>query len=176
VVAIDAIDHHAIGARGIDLSHADFEFWGGPGDVDNPAVPNMIDTLSTGRNIQGHGPLWLGSANVAALARPYDKATAPRLVTGNGNEFAQVSRDLVIDVVSMYPNFVYIYPRCARVVNAVFDRESSEVRGFDENVEWDFSVSRRAIPSALSSHIILQDSRNSDADLVRTRRSPGVVP
>jgi hypothetical protein len=176
VVAIDAIDHHAIGAQGIDLSHADFEFWGGPGDVDNPAVPNMIDTLSTGRNIQGHGPLFLGSAITAVLARPYDKATAPRFVGSDGNEFAKVSRDLILDLISLYPNFVYIYPRCVRVVNSVFDQESSDVRGYDENVEWDFSVSRRAIPVPLSSHVILQDSRNSDADLVRTHRSPGVVP
>jgi hypothetical protein len=176
VVATDAIDHHAIGAQGIDLSHADFEFWGGPGDVDNPAVPNMIDTLSVGRNILGHGPLFIDFAPVAVLARPYDKATAPRKTATNGVKYAQVPRDHVIDAISMVSNFNGPYPHCPRIVNTVFDRASSDVRGFDENVEWDFSVSRQAIPVSLSSHVILQDSRNSAADLVRTRRSPGVVP
>lgn len=176
VVAIDAINHASISAKGIDLSHADFEFWGGPGDVDNPAVPNMIDTLSIGRDLTGHGPVFQNLGSVAVLARAYDKASAKRILAIDGNEWAQVPRDLVLDVVSLWPNFVWIYPRCSLMVNQVFDRQSSDVRGYDANVEYEYSVSRRSIPVGLSNRIILQDSRDSDADLVRTRRSPGVVP
>jgi hypothetical protein len=176
VVAVDAINHANIAAKGIDLSHADFEFWGGPGDVDNPAVPNMIDTLSIGHDITGHGPIFQNSASVAVLARPYNKGSASRLLAIDGNEWALVPGNFVLDVVSLWPNFVYIYPRCSRVVNAVFDRASSDVRGHDQDIEYEYSISRRPVPIGLSDHLLLQNSRDSNADFVRTRRSPGAVP
>jgi len=43
IIAQDAIDHSAINPNSIDLRSADFEYYvRGTGDVDNPAVPNMI--------------------------------------------------------------------------------------------------------------------------------------
>ncbi len=176
VVAIDAIDHSKIVNGGIDLSRADFEFWGGPGDVDNPAVPNMIDTLALGQNSLGHGPLFQAIASVAVLARPYNRATAPRRLDLNGTEYARVSADRIIDVVTLWPNYVAEWPRCPQLVNARFDRGSFDGRGGDLNVEYEYSISRRSVPSASGGRPLLQHSRNSDADFIRTRRSPGIVP
>ncbi|RKY59254.1 MAG: hypothetical protein DRP96_07250 [Candidatus Neomarinimicrobiota bacterium] len=42
VVAQDAIDHTTAVPSSIDLSGADFEYYVGPPDVDNPDIPNMI--------------------------------------------------------------------------------------------------------------------------------------
>ncbi|MEO8451309.1 MAG: DUF4876 domain-containing protein [Gemmatimonadota bacterium] len=177
VIAIDAIDHSKIVSRGIDLSHADFEFWGGPGDVDNPAVPNMIDTLSVGYDLTGHGPVYdAGSGVVLALARPYNLAATPRSTATDGKEWAQVGADLIIDIVSLWAEAPYLdYPRCSQMVNSRFDVESSDVRDVDENIEYDYSVSRRALPST-NGRVLLQHSHSSGADFVHTLRSPRLVP
>ncbi|MEO8451310.1 MAG: hypothetical protein ABI647_16060 [Gemmatimonadota bacterium] len=66
-------------------------------------------------------------------------------------------------------------PRGPQMVNSRFDVESSDVRDLDENVEYAYSVSRRALPST-NGRVVLQHSRNSGADFVRTLRSPRVVP
>ncbi len=174
VVAIDAIDHSAIVNGGIDLSRADFEFWGGPGDVDNPAVPNMIDTLALGGNVLGHGPVFQSIASVVVLARPYDRLTVPRQRDPSGTEYARISADRVIDVVTLWPNYVAEWPRCPQLVNARFDRGSFDGRGYEENAEYEYSISRRRVPAAVGGQ--LQHSRTSDADFIRTRRSPGIVP
>jgi hypothetical protein len=177
VVAVDAIDHSKIVSVGLDLSHADFEFWGGPGDVDNPAVPNMIDTLALGGNALGHGPVFQGLSEVDVLARPYDLATVPRQRDLPGQEYARISAGLIIDVVTLWPNYVSEYgPRCPQLVNERFDHASFDGRGYDENVEYEYSVSRRRIPGSRNGPPLLQWSRNSDADFIRTLRSPGSVP
>ena len=176
VVAIDAIDHSKIFSAGLDLSHAGFEFWGGPGDVDNPAAPNMIDTLALGGNALGHGPVFQDLGPVAVLARPYGLATVPRQKGPTGAEAARISADLIIDVVTLFPNYVGEYRRCQRSVHPRFDQRSFDGRGYDENVEYEHSVSRRRIPGVGAGLPVLQRSRNSDADFIRTLRSPGIVP
>jgi hypothetical protein len=174
LIAIDAIDHSVIVAPGIDLSGADFEFWGGAADVDNPAVPNMVDTLALGANGLGHGPLFQSIASVAVLARPYSRATVTRQLDPTGTEYARIPADRLIDVVSLWPNFVAPWPRCQQIVNRRFDSDSFDERGYEENDEYQRSVSRRRVPGAIGTY--LQHSRNSRADYVRTVRTPGVVP
>ncbi|MCV6628536.1 MAG: DUF4876 domain-containing protein [Flavobacteriaceae bacterium] len=47
VVAIDAANHKELNSNSLDLSNADMEiFWADLEDVDNPAVPNMIEAYS----------------------------------------------------------------------------------------------------------------------------------
>lgn len=175
-VAIDAIDHSAIVNGGIDLSGAEFEFWGGPGDVDNPAAVNMIDTLALGGNALGHGPVFQNLGSVAVLARAYDLATVPRQRDLTGSEYAQISADRLIDVVTLWPEFVSQWPRCSRIVHSRFDRASFDGRGQEENTEYRYSISRRSIPGTVGGQPVLQHSRNSDADFMRTLRSPGIAP
>lgn len=176
VIAVDAIDHSKIINLGLDLSHADFEFWGGPGDVDNPAVPNMLDTLALGGNALGHGPVFQSIGSVAVLARPYNLATVARRRDLNGTEYARIDAPLILDVVTLWPNYVGTYPRCPQLVNARFDRASFDGRGYGATAEYAYSISRRRIPGGHSPQPVLQHSRNSDADFVRTLRSPGIIP
>ncbi len=78
LIATDAIDHSALVEGGMDLSGADFEFFGN-GDVDNPAVPNMID-VGLEPFFLGHGVLFLpfgGGAEVPFIAEPVDIAGLP---------------------------------------------------------------------------------------------------
>jgi hypothetical protein len=176
VVAIDAIDHSLIVSHGLDLSRSDFEFWGGPGDVDNPAVPNMVDTLAIGANALGHGPLFQSIASVAVLAHHYNRATVPRRRDLAGVEYARIPGDHILDVVTLWPNFVAPWPRCQQLVNRRFDRASFDGRGYDENVEYTYSISRRRSPEGSVGPLVLQHSRRSDSDFIRTPRSPGRVP
>jgi hypothetical protein len=176
VIATDAIDHRPLFPNALDLSHSDFEFWGGPGDIDNPAVPNMIDTLSLGYDLTGHGPSFGNIGAVAVLARPYELATVPRSLAPDGKEWALVPADRILDVVSIWPNYVAPWPRCPQLVNNRFDRASSDARSFDAIVEYEFSVARRPIQSDLAGRPILQSTRDSYADFARILRSPGTVP
>lgn len=179
VIAVDAIDHATIIVGGLDLSQAAFEFWGGPGDVDNPGVPNMIDTLSVGYDLTGHGPVFAGLGSVLALARPYVLSTVSRSRLPDGPsvpEYARVSAERILDVVTLWPNDDPGVARCPQLINAGFDRRSSDVRRYDWELEYEFSISRRSVPTSLSSYVLLQHSRDSDADFVRTRRSPAIVP
>ena len=172
VVATDAIDHRSFDPSGIDLSNADFEFVGGV-DVDNPAAVNMID-IGLQSHIRGHGLEFAGISAVTVLARPGDIAGFAR-ARFSGTEWARIPRDLILDVLSLRSKFDAGLPPCPRLVNAAFDRQESYVRGTDEVVEREFSVSRLA-PAALSSLRRLQHSRAGDADFDRTRRSPGLLP
>jgi hypothetical protein len=176
LIAIDAIDHSKIIPAGLDLSHADFEFWGGSADVDNPGVPNMIDTLSIGADLTGHGPVFQSIGSLAVLARPYDLATTQRQHDPSGTEYAKIPADLLLDVVSIWPNYVAPWPRCSALVSSRVDRGSFDGRGYDENVEYFYSVSRRAIRDIFSGHAVLEVTHNSASDFVRTLRSPGTIP
>ena len=176
VIATDAIDHSKIIPAGLDLSHADFDFYGGPADPINPAVPNMIDTLSIGPDLTGHGLIFENLGSVAVLAHPYNLTTAARSRDPTGAEYAKVPTDLIVDVVSLWPNYVGTYSRCSTIINRVLDRDPFDGRGYNENVEYYYSVSRRAIPGILAGHTVLQVTHNSASDFVRTLRSPGVVP
>lgn len=176
LVVTDAIDHSTIINGGMDLSNADWEFWGGPGDIDNPAVPNMSDALTLGRNGLGHGPVFQDLGSVALLARPYDLATVIRARDPAESEYARVAPDLIVDVVTLWPNYVSTYgPRCAQLVNRRFDRGSFDGRGFNGDAEYEFSVSRRMRPVPNRNQPRMQHTKNSDADLVRTPRSPGTL-
>ncbi len=174
VVAQDAIDHTAIIQGGLDLRSADFEFYGGSGDVDNPAVPNMIDTLSLASPLTGHAPTY---ESILALARPYNRSTAPRAVVSAGKEWIRVDRSLLVDVVSVWSGWVPLWPRCPRLINAGLDRASFDqaMNGWNENVEFLHSASRVEAQALGFGRPILQWTRSSAADFVRTSRTPGLV-
>ena len=74
VLATDAIDHRVVLAEAEDLSHADFEFFGGP---DNPNAPNLVN-VGTSEHWAGNGVLFRFSGDVAFVADAVDVASLPR--------------------------------------------------------------------------------------------------
>jgi hypothetical protein len=89
--------------------------------VDNPAVPNMVDTLSIGGDILGHGPVFQGISSVAILARPYNLATATRKRDLDDNDYALVPAAAIGDVVTLWPNYFGVDPRCPQLINTRFE-------------------------------------------------------
>ena len=83
VIATDAIDHRPVDSSAIDLRSANFEFTA-PVDVDNPAVPNMIDVGIINLN---HGLRWDLVVAVVVVALPADVATLPRGRPGSESAF-----------------------------------------------------------------------------------------
>ena len=179
VVATDAIDHRPLVPGGLDLRGADFEFVG-PADVDNPAVPNMVDVGFDGlAALQGHGLYFPPLGQVAYIAQPLDYPTLmlARFPGTRDERSPRVPRDKILDVAVIRTNYDAGVPECARTVDAVFDRGTGfRGRGQSGNPEEAWAVARRRIPNGIGGRVVLQDSRASTADLVRSIRSPGTVP
>ena len=174
VIATDAIDHRQIHREGIDLRSADFEFTGQP-DVDNPAVPNMEDV---GVINLDHGLRWDPLAEVVVVALPADVATLPRgrPTLESATDWLRIPRDLMLDVLWIRSNYAGSeYVECPRLVHSNFDREGAAMRGTDEVIEVDFSVSRRALPELVNGQRVLQHTRTGNADFIRTLRNPGTI-
>jgi hypothetical protein len=175
VIATDAIDHRPLHWSGIDLRFADFEFIGQP-DVDNPAVPNMVDE---GVINLDHGLRWEPLADVVVAALPADIATLPhdRPTPESATDWIRLPRALMLDVLWIRSNYAGSpYIECPRLVHPNFDREGAAMRGTNEVVEVDFSVSRRPLPELVNGRKMLQHTRTGNADFIRTLRNPGTVP
>ncbi len=176
VVATDAIDHGAFYPAGLDLRSADFEFVG-TSDADNPAVPNMVNT-GYDRDLAGHGLEWAELGAVVAVARPFDTTGLVRAVFPGTSTFAhpRVPTSAVLDAIAIRSNYDPSRGECPDIVSPQFDRNPFRGRGRDLPMEFQYSVSRRTMPIEIEGHAILQDTRAGNADLVRSPRTPGVIP
>ena len=179
VLATDAIDHRPIIANGLDLSHADFEFIGFS-DVDNPAVPNMIEE---GRaNLLGHGFLPGGGSTVTYLALPVDLVKMPTQRIGNlsnppsDNVAWGIARASLLDVYSHLRRGGYTYPPCLPLLLPLYDRESASLTG-DAAANVDFVVSHaRRLFVERNGRKYLLSTHSSRTDFVRGTRTVGTVP
>ena len=174
VIATDAIDHRPLDRYGIDLRSADFEFTGQP-DVNNPAVPNMVDMSLFNLD---HGLRWAPLAVVAVLALPADVDSLPRGRPSpkSSSEWVRLPREGMLDVLWIRSNYAGSeYAECPRLVHSNFDREGAAMRGTNEVVEVDFSVSRRALPELVNGRQVLQHTRTGNADFIRTIRNPATI-
>lgn len=170
VIATDAIDHRSLFPDALDLSAADFEF-SGSADVDNPAAPNLLD-IGLISYIDGHGLEFSGLGIVAVLALPLDPS---QLSVGNagGADYVRIPRSLILDVLTLRSNFANATAaECPRLVAPNIDREWSSVRGTDERVEHQYSVSRR-MALAIGGRPVFWHTRDSHSDFERTSRTPG---
>ncbi len=174
VVATDAIDHSQVIPGGLDLSHAEYEFFGYV-DVDNPAAINVEDIGIVKRE---HGLNFFGLDQVVVMSLPLDVPSLVRHPTTSGeSEYARIPKDRVLDVMWARSNYTgNAYPECPRVVNAAFDRAGSRARGTDENLEGEFSLSRKVATTLPGGVKVLQHTRTGFADFIRTQKTPGVVP
>jgi len=177
VVATDAIDHRAFVSGLQDLSGASFEFLGSA-DVDNPAVPNMVDIgFLEYRAAVGHG-LTIGQTVINVfLSAPVDPDTLPQYVSVFGHRFARIPRGAVLDVFTSWPTpevqaaFPFL-EWCPRMVNEVFDRESAYL--YDSGPF--LSLRRRVLQVLRDGRIVLQRTGSSAADLELAAPTPGSVP
>ncbi len=176
VIATDAIDHRPFYPGALDLSHADFEF-AGSADPDNPSVPNMVNT-GYDRDLSGHGLFWQDLGAIAVVALPLDTTSLVKAIYPGPGTFAhpRIPRSRILDVVAMRASQSFDYPPCATIINPEFDHEPFRGRGGDVAAEFLYSVSRRPTGLLSGGHPILQDTRTGEADLLRTARTPGLVP
>ena len=176
VIATDAIDHRSLYPGSVDLSGADFEF-AGSNDVDNPSVPNLINT-GYDADLGGHGVLAISNGDVVFLSRPFLASSVPltRYPGTSQRLHPRIPRDHLLDVLAVRTNFDSGLPECPRLVHSNFDRDGFRGRGTNEAVEYQHSVERRAAPSQVSGRTLLQHTRDGAADFVRGSRTPGTVP
>ncbi len=179
VVATDAIDHSALIPDMLDLRGADFEFIG-PADVDNPAVPNMIDVGTT--VYSPHGQQFNGNnSTVAVLGAATDPAGLPRKTRDavGARELRRIARDDVLDVLATSSTYLLLQWKptpvfCPALVHPSIDGKY----GFflEENPDEHLvSISRKVLDTLPDGRLLLQHTRTSANDFHRTPRTPGVV-
>ena len=172
VLATDAVDHRTVNDSATDLTHADFEFIG-PSDVDNPAVPNMIN-LSEHVTPLGHGWFPLGGAADVFVGPPINPDTLPtRVIYTFAAKYYHVARSAI----SSFSYFDFVDPRytkCSPIVSPVFDAASVIVPYAD----WYWpSFKRKVLRYLADGRAVLQNTRTSAQDFEFTfPRTPGVVP
>ena len=169
VVAVDAIDHRPLFSTGLDLRQADFEFFSGAGDVDNPQVPNAAD-VGTQADPSGHGLVWSSLGKVAFVARRFDLGTIHTEFLQNGI-WARIPADVLLDVMAMKTTYQPGYPECTWLVHPKFDRQPVDLLG--ARLEDDlFAYRRRQLPFTVDGRAVLQHTRSSNMDFIVASRDP----
>jgi hypothetical protein len=171
VLATDAVDHRTVNDSASDLSQADFEFIG-PSDVDNPAVPNMIN-LSDHVTPLGHG--WYGPFQAAPfIAMALSPDTLPtRVVYTYSAKYYHIARAAVIGFSLFYTKDPR-YTDCSPLVSPVFDAAPAMLPYADF---YSSSFKRKVLRYLPDGRAVLQNTRTSAQDFEFTfPRTPGVVP
>ena len=173
VLATDAIDHRPLYPIGLDLRQANFEFYAGAGDVDNPDVPNAPD-IGTRPNPAGHGLLWAGLASVAFIARPLDRSALRTEFFGNVT-WARIPAASLLDVMAMKTTYKSGYTECSWLVHPRFDRQLVQLLG-RPIVDDTLAYRRRAVPFTINGRPVLQYTRTSAWDFTTAPRRPFAIP
>ena len=172
LVATDAIDHRPFGGPGtVDLSDADFELVAVT-DVDNPAVPNLIDVGPRAATL--HGIVWNPLWSAVFIARPTDLTTlVSRRPPTASVDYRRFPTSQLLDLVSYFTSWTgNPYPACPRLLHPHLDRAPATGMGQDEHADVSYSLQRIRLETAPV--VLLQDTRNSAIDFVRALRTPGV--
>lgn len=173
VVATDAIDHRPLTPGGLDLSAANFEFFG-PQDVDNPAVPNMLD-VGLFSSWFGHGLDFNNLWSVPFLARSADPATFVRqrpAFWSNGAEAMKVPAASILDAAALLATYEFPNPLCPQLVNRAIDRGTARLIASVDAATGTILSIHRIRPAG---HAFLQDTRRSESDFIAAPRTPGRV-
>jgi hypothetical protein len=168
VIATDAIDHRPFAPSALDLRIADFEFRG-PGDVDNPAVPDMIpDGLLPHPLNRG---LLFAINGVAFVADPVVTETLERITPAPiTRTYARVPVEKLLDVVVFYeveesPEF----PLCQPVSHPSINRGTAQPAPARSGL----SVHRKVLTTLPDGSVVLQHTRTSSSDFFVGPPSPG---
>lgn len=173
VLATDAIDHRPLYPIGLDLRQADFEFYAGASDVDNPAVPNAAD-VGTRSDVFGHGLVWSILAKVAFVARSFDLGTMQTQFIGD-YVWARIPADALLDVMAMKTTYDGGYPECRRLVNPRFDRQEVKLLG-TPFVDDTLAYKRVELPFTIGGRPVLQHTHTSAWDFTTGLRAPFASP
>jgi len=173
VLATDAIDHRVINPDASDLTNADFEFIG-PSDVDNPAVPNMIN-LGVRDTPLGHGWYAAPTLNAPFVALPLSTDTlAYRVIYTTYLRYYHVARAAVLSV-----SFFQVHPSgegtdCSPLLSAGFNAAPAILPSVDY---YSPSMQRKVLRFLPDGRPVLQDTHTSANDFVYAApRTPGSVP
>ena len=175
VVALDAIDHSVVHPDFPDLSNADFELLGF-GDVDNPAVPNLVE-IGLRSWPHGHGLLFYHTHSlfIANELDPSSLERAVRHLPRGDSETIRVPDTDLIDVMWMERDDALQdqrYERCDGVVHGTFDQLGG---GFLPTNDLSTSAQRIRLPGAAGAAGRLQDTNVSAVDLVGAPNTPGAI-
>lgn len=173
VLATDAIDHRPLFSLGLDLRGADFEFYAGGSDVDNPDVPNTGDVGVRSDGL-GHGLFWSSLGKVAFVALRFDLATIHTEFFGNGT-WARIPASALLDVMAMKTTYQSGYPECTWLVHPSFDRQA--VKQLGARPEDDLLAYRRLqLPFTVGGRPVLQHTHTSAWDFTVALRDPFARP
>jgi len=176
VLATDAIDHRPLFPIGLDLTQADFEFFGGGSDVDNPSVPNAVD-VGMRSPFFGHGLYWSILGKVVWVARPLDLATMhTEVIPGTSGAWARIPANALLDVMGIKTAWSGSeYPECARLVHPRFDRREVQLLG-RPFVDDTLAYKRVQVPFTIAGQPVLQHTRTSAWDFTIGPRTPFARP
>ena len=175
VVALDAIDHSVVHPDFPDLSNADFELLGF-GDVDNPAVPNLVE-IGLRSWPHGHGLLFynIHSLFIANEVDPASLERAVRHLPVGDSETIRVPDTDLIDVMWMEMDDALQdqrFERCDGVVHGTFDQLGGGFLPSDLST----SAQRIRLPGVAGAAGRLQDTNVSAVDLTHGAITPGTIP
>jgi hypothetical protein len=177
VIAIDAIDHRPFHPQLLDLRRADFESVGWA-DVDNPAVPNLIDIgpRAWDHFYFGRG-IFLYSTHIAlALVDRINEVDLVTEVLPNGGIHQRIPLSSILDLIiagyTPEEQARKLYPYCQFLIHPDLDRQPA--------YNWDYnrplSLRRRPLLTLPDGRVVLQRTRTSARDWEVTAPSPGRVP
>ena len=174
LLATDAIDHRVLYPAGLDLRQADFEFLGGPGDVDNPDVPNAVD-VGVGSDALGHGLFWTSLGAVAFIAMPFDVATIQTQILGEAGRWGRIPATRLLQVMAIRTTYATGRAECTRLVHPHFDRQAVKLLG--ATPEDDLLAHRRIqLPFRIRGQAVLEYTRTSAFDFAVAPRNPPSIP
>lgn len=174
VIATDAIDHgpFVLGGLGPDLRGADFESIG-TGDVDNPAVPNLVN-IGLRQNPRG---MAFSRSGVTFIAEAVDPLDLPRTRDDMGaNEYARIPAEKILNVaVTTYDSPLSSAPRCPELSHPLFARSWADFTPLDR-LDGERTMHRKPLLELPGGRVLLQHTNWPHADFTVTPRSPGSVP
>ena len=177
VVATQAINHREVHPElGLpDLSMADFEVVGPGQDVDNPAVPNMVHA-GFRPSVDALGRGYMTTYFTLFVADNVDLASLPTdELPLRDTDYRRFPAATILDLVAVYhdPATLDWGSRvCDHLVSPILDLQAAPI---SDNLAGD-AIRRRVLGTTASGQVILQRTKTSAVDLVRSPRSPGRVP
>jgi hypothetical protein len=176
VLATDAIDHRPLYPIGLDLRAADFEFYAGASDVDNPEVPNALD-VGMRPAFLGHGLYWSSLGTVVWLARSFELATMDtQVIPGTAGAWARIPANALLDVMAIKTSWQGSgYRECTRLVHPSFDRKEVQLLGVPFRDDT-LAYRRLQLPFTITGIPVLQHTRTSALDFTTAARNPFAKP